>query len=183
MNFKNPFLRFALPVVCAMHFAGCSPKDNPDAGPAQGSPAQSQTAGVEANDTAAGQGAPMDGAAFLEANKKKPGVTVTESGLQYTVIKSGSGRTPTTSDLVTTHYTGTLIDGTKFDSSVDRGQPATFRVSGVISGWTEALQLMKEGDKWKLFIPHELAYGEAGSPPVIPPSATLIFDIELIKVK
>lgn len=124
----------------------------------------------------------MDGAAFLEANKSKPGVIVTESGLQYLVIKSGAGRTPAKSDRVTTHYTGTLIDGTKFDSSVDRGEPAVFGVTQVIGGWTEALQLMKEGDKWKLFIPFELAYGAHGRPPKIPPAATLIFEIELLKV-
>lgn len=122
------------------------------------------------------------GEAFLTSNKAKKGVSVTKSGLQYEVIKSGSGKTPTTADNVTTHYTGTLIDGTKFDSSVDRGEPATFPVTGVIKGWTEALQLMKEGDKWKLFIPYGLAYGERGSPPRIPPYAALIFEIELIKV-
>ena len=122
------------------------------------------------------------GQAFLEENKKKKGITVTKSGLQYQVIKSGSGKTPNTSDKVTTHYTGTLIDGTKFDSSVDRGQPATFGVTQVIGGWTEALQWMKEGDKWRLFIPYNLAYGERGSPPKIPPFAALIFKIELIKV-
>jgi FKBP-type peptidyl-prolyl cis-trans isomerase FklB len=119
---------------------------------------------------------------FLEANKKKKGVTVTKSGLQYEVIKSGNGKTPTTADKVTTHYTGTLVDGTKFDSSVDRGTPATFPVTGVIKGWTEALQLMKEGDKWRLFIPYQLAYGPQGRPGSIPPAAMLIFEIELIKV-
>lgn len=98
------------------------------------------------------------------------------------MIKSGSGKTPARSDRVTTHYTGTLVDGSKFDSSVDRGQPAVFGVTQVISGWTEALQLMKEGDKWKLFIPYKLAYGAQGRPPVIPPAATLIFEIELLKV-
>ncbi len=122
------------------------------------------------------------GRKFLESNKKRPEVKTTASGLQYEVLKKGSGKTPTKDDQVTTHYTGTLVDGTKFDSSVDRGQPATFPVGGVIKGWTEALQLMKEGDKWKLYIPHELAYGAQGSPPAIPPAAALIFEIELIKV-
>lgn len=119
---------------------------------------------------------------FLESNKKKPGVKVTASGLQYEVLKSGKGKTPTANDNVTTHYTGKLVDGTVFDSSVERGQPASFGVSGVIKGWTEALQMMKEGDKWKLYIPYELAYGEQGRPPKIPPAAMLIFEIELLKV-
>ena len=115
-------------------------------------------------------------------NAKKEGVTVTASGLQYEVIASGSGATPTLSDTVETHYTGRFMDGTEFDSSVTRGQPLTFPVTGVIAGWTEALQLMQEGDKWKLYIPSELAYGERGVGP-IPPNATLIFDIELLAVK
>jgi len=122
------------------------------------------------------------GQKFLENNKKRKGVITTKSGLQYEVLKKGSGKTPTKESQVTTHYTGTLVDGTKFDSSVDRGEPATFPVTGVIKGWTEALQLMKEGDKWKLYIPYELAYGAQGRPPSIPPAATLIFEIELIKV-
>lgn len=121
------------------------------------------------------------GADFLAANKSKPGVKVTASGLQYKVIKSGSGKNPTKADEVTTHYTGTFIDGKKFDSSVDRGEPSSFPVTGVIKGWTEALLLMKEGDKWELFIPYELAYGEAGRSG-IPPYSALVFEIELIKV-
>lgn len=137
---------------------------------------------MQARQAAKAKEAGKVGEAFLTANKAKKGVTVTKSGLQYEVIKSGTGKTPTKSDRVTTHYTGTLIDGTKFDSSVDRGEPATFGVTQVIGGWTEALQLMKEGDKWKLFIPYNLAYGERGSPPKIPPYSTLIFEIELIKV-
>jgi len=122
------------------------------------------------------------GKKFLEANAKKEGVKTTKSGLQYKVVKSGKGKTPTDKDSVTTHYRGTLIDGTEFDSSFKRNQPATFPVSGVISGWTEALQLMKEGDKWQLFIPSDLAYGERGSGPDIGPNEVLIFDIELLKV-
>lgn len=122
------------------------------------------------------------GKKFLEANAKKEGVKTTKSGLQYKVVKSGKGKTPTEKDSVTTHYRGTLIDGTEFDSSYKRNQPATFPVSGVISGWTEALQLMKEGDKWQLFIPSDLAYGERGSGPDIGPNEVLIFDIELLKV-
>lgn len=122
------------------------------------------------------------GRAWLAENKKKPGVTELPSGLQYEVIKEGSGIGPKATDKVTTHYTGTLIDGTVFDSSVERGQPATFPVNGVIKGWTEALQLMKPGSKWKLFIPSDLAYGDGGSPPKIGPGATLIFEVELISV-
>jgi FKBP-type peptidyl-prolyl cis-trans isomerase FklB len=122
------------------------------------------------------------GKKFLEENKKKPGVIELPSGLQYEVIKEGEGEKPTASSTVTTHYTGTLIDGTVFDSSVERGQPAQFPVNGVIKGWTEALQLMKPGSKWKLYIPSDLAYGDGGSPPKIQPGATLIFEVELISV-
>ncbi len=122
------------------------------------------------------------GIAFLEKNKKEPGVIVTSSGLQYKVMTSGNGKTPATTNSVTVHYTGKLIDGTIFDSSVQRGQPATFGVTQVIGGWTEALQLMKEGDKWMVYIPFSIAYGERGSGPKIPPYATLIFELELIKV-
>lgn len=119
---------------------------------------------------------------FLAENKSKEGVKTTESGLQYRVINSGAGKMPTADQSVTVHYTGKLIDGTVFDSSVERGEPATFGVSQVIDGWTEALQLMKEGDKWELFIPSELAYGERGAGRRIPPYSTLIFEVELIKV-
>lgn len=119
---------------------------------------------------------------FFDANAKKQGVKTTDSGLQYIVLESGNGKTPGLTDKVTVHYTGTLIDGTKFDSSVDRGQPATFPVNGVIQGWTKALQMMKEGDKWRIFIPYNLGYGERGAGASIPPYSTLIFDVELIKV-
>ena len=121
------------------------------------------------------------GVAFLEKNKTDTNVKTTASGLQYKIISTGTGATPTANDRVTVHYTGRLIDGTVFDSSVQRGQPATFSVSGVIKGWTEALQLMHEGDKWILFIPQELAYGPGGNQQ-IPPYATLVFEVELIKV-
>jgi len=124
----------------------------------------------------------QQGKAFLAANKKKPGVKTTKSGLQYKVIKSGSGATPKESDTVTTHYRGTLIDGTEFDSSYSRGKPASFPVNGVIQGWQEALQLMKVGDKWQLYIPAELAYGANGPSPKIGPNATLVFEIELLKI-
>ena len=124
-----------------------------------------------------------EGETFLAENKKKEGVKTLPSGLQYKVITEGTGKMPKETDTVTTHYRGTLIDGTEFDSSHKRGQPATFAVKGVIKGWTEALQLMKEGSKWQLFIPSELAYGERGAGQTIGPYATLIFDIELISIQ
>lgn len=124
-----------------------------------------------------------EGKDFLEANSKKEGVITLPSGMQYQVIKEGSGATPGINDMVTTHYHGTFIDGKVFDSSVERGEPATFPVNGVIAGWTEALQLMKEGSKWRLFVPYNLAYGERGSRGGIPPYSTLIFEVELIKVE
>ncbi len=120
--------------------------------------------------------------AFLEENKKLEGVKVTPSGLQYKVLTTGKGKTPLASDSVTVHYTGKLVDGTVFDSSVSNGKPAQFVVNQIIPGWTEALQLMKEGDKWLLFIPSDLAYGEQGAGGQIPPFATLIFEVELLKV-
>lgn len=119
---------------------------------------------------------------FFEANAKKQGVKTTDFGLQYIVLESGTGKTPGPNDNVTVHYTGTLIDGTKFDSSIDRNEPATFPVNGVIQGWTKALQMMKEGDKWRIFIPYSLGYGERGAGGAIPPYSTLIFDVELISV-
>ena len=124
-----------------------------------------------------------DGEAFLAENATREGVVVTESGLQYKVLEPGEGDSPQASDVVTVHYRGTLIDGTQFDSSYDRGQPATFPVSGVIAGWTEALQLMKPGSKWQLFIPSDLAYGERGAGQDIGPNATLLFDVELVSVE
>lgn len=122
------------------------------------------------------------GEKFLFENKNKEGVKTTSSGLQYKIVSDGSGKSPTPADRVTVHYTGKLVDGTIFDSSVQRGQPATFRVNQVIPGWTEALQMMKEGGKWTLYIPYSLAYGERGEPPQIPPYSTLIFEVELMKV-
>jgi FKBP-type peptidyl-prolyl cis-trans isomerase FklB len=126
--------------------------------------------------------AKVAGQQFLAENKTKEGVITTASGLQYKILQQGSGKQPTAQDRVTVHYAGTLIDGTPFDSSIKRGQPATFGVNGVIRGWTEALQLMKEGDKWMLYIPYDLAYGERGSGAQIPPYSTLLFEVELIKV-
>ena len=121
------------------------------------------------------------GKAFLEENKKKKGVVVLPSGLQYKVIKEGTGATPKASDTVKTHYKGTLIDGTEFDSSYKRGKPVEFPVEGVIPGWTEALQLMKVGAKWELYIPSDIAYGPRGSR-TIPPDSALIFEIELLDI-
>ena len=124
-----------------------------------------------------------EGDAFLAANKGKDGVKTLPSGLQYKVITEGTGKLPKATDTVVTNYRGTLIDGTEFDSSYQRKSPATFKVNGVIKGWTEALQLMKEGAKWQLFVPSELAYGERGAGPNIGPNAVLIFEIELISAK
>jgi FKBP-type peptidyl-prolyl cis-trans isomerase FklB len=122
------------------------------------------------------------GEAFLAANKTKPGVITLPSGLQYIVVKEGTGPKPTINDKVKCHYHGTLIDGTVFDSSVDRGQPIDFPVGGVIKGWVEALQLMPVGSKWKLFIPSDLAYGDNQAGAKIGPGSTLIFDVELIDI-
>ena len=122
------------------------------------------------------------GEAFLAENAKKEGVTVLPSGLQYEVITAGNGKKPSATDRVQCHYEGTLIDGTIFDSSIKRGEPAVFGVNQVIKGWVEALQLMQEGAKWRLYIPYDMAYGEHGAGEMIPPYSALIFDVELIKV-
>ena len=123
----------------------------------------------------------IDSKIFLEQNKQKDGVMTTESGLQYLILSEGKGKNPTLNDNVTVHYHGTLIDGTIFDSSVDRKQPATFPLNGVIPGWQEALQMMSIGSKWKIFIPSELAYGESGAG-AIGPNSTLIFEVELLSI-
>lgn len=123
-----------------------------------------------------------NGEVFLTENAKREGIKVTESGLQYEVLESGKGDSPKASDNVEVHYTGKLIDGTVFDSSVERGVPASFGVTQVIPGWVEALQLMHEGDKWRLYIPSDLAYGPNGAGGVIGPNMTLIFDVELLRV-
>ena len=124
-----------------------------------------------------------DGAQFLEKNKKKSGIKTTTSGLQYQILQQGKGKTPTAASQVKVHYEGRLLDGTIFDSSIARQQPTEFQASQVISGWTEGLQLMKEGAKYRFFIPANLAYGEIGAGDAIEPNSTLIFDVELIKVK
>ena len=124
-----------------------------------------------------------EGEQFLAENTKKDNITTTDSGLQYEVLTKGNGASPKATDKVTVHYVGTLLDGTKFDSSVDRGEPATFGLNQVIAGWTEGVQLMKEGAKYRFYIPYSLAYGERGAPPNIPGFATLIFEVELITVQ
>jgi FKBP-type peptidyl-prolyl cis-trans isomerase FklB len=125
----------------------------------------------------------VEGETFLAENKNKEGVVTLPSGLQYRVITMGAGKKPTATDKVECNYRGALIDGTEFDSSYRRGQPATFQVSGVMRGWTEALQLMPVGSKWQLFIPSDLAYGASGVPPLIGPNATLVFEVELLAIK
>ncbi len=130
-----------------------------------------------------GRVAREEGEKFLAENAKKDGVQVTESGLQYSVIKEGTGKSPKATDTVVCHYEGFLTNGTVFDSSIQRGEPAAFPLNAVIAGWTEGLQLMKEGGKTRFFIPYNLAYGEAGAAGAIPPYAALIFDVELLEVK
>ena len=143
---------------------------------------QELTARTDSVNSAKGEANKKAGEEFLAENAKKEGVTVLPSGLQYKVITEGTGEKPGLTSMVSVHYTGTLIDGTEFDSSHKRGQPATFPVNGVISGWTEALQLMPEGSKWMLYIPSDLAYGEQAAGPDIGPNSTLIFEVELLSV-
>ncbi len=136
-----------------------------------------------ATDGVSAQKTTVDGSTFLESNKKKPGVVTLPSGLQYKVIHAGNGEKPAATDVVVVNYAGRLIDGTEFDSSYKRGEPASFPVNAVIPGWTEALQLMKTGSTWELYIPSNLAYGEQGAPPSIGPNQTLIFKVNLMAVK
>ena len=138
---------------------------------------------MEQKQKQAGEKNKAEGAKFLEENKKKPGIKTTASGLQYKVEKEGTGAQPKATDMVTVNYRGTLMDGTEFDSSYKRGQPATFPVNGVIKGWTEALQLMKVGSKYQLWIPPNLAYGERSVSPELGPNSTLIFEVELMDAK
>ena len=140
-------------------------------------------AAMDAERAAKGKIAKESGEKYLAENAKKEGVVTLPSGLQYTVIKEGNGRKPKATDQVVCHYEGFLLDGTVFDSSVQRGEPATFGLQQVIAGWTEGLQLMQEGAKYRFFIPYRLAYGEGGAGNMIPPFATLIFDVELLEVK
>ena len=173
--------------------AACAPEAPPAEEPAAEEPAAAEAA-PEADAAPVADAAPEApaapevtpleaGLAFLAENGTRANVETTATGLQYEVLASGEGATPGPQDMVTTHYHGTLIDGSVFDSSVQRGEPIAFPVNGVIGGWTEALQLMQVGDKWKLYIPPELAYGERGSPPTIGPNETLIFEVELLDVE
>lgn len=144
---------------------------------------QEQEAKQQAAAVEAGKVAKAAGEAFLAENGKKDGVVTLPSGLQYQVLKEGNGKKPSATDQVVCHYEGTLIDGTVFDSSYKRNQPATFGLNQVIAGWTEGVQLMQEGAKYRFFIPYNLAYGERGAGAQIPPFAALVFDVELIEVK
>ena len=144
---------------------------------------QEQEAKQQAAAAEAGKVAKAAGEAFLAENGKKDGVVTLPSGLQYQVLKEGNGKKPSATDQVVCHYEGTLIDGTVFDSSYQRNQPATFGLNQVIAGWTEGVQLMQEGAKYRFFIPYNLAYGERGAGGQIPPFAALVFDVELIEVK
>ena len=144
---------------------------------------QEQEAKQQAATAEAGKAAKAAGEAFLAENGKKDGVVTLPSGLQYQVLKEGDGKKPSATDQVVCHYEGTLIDGTVFDSSYQRNQPATFGLNQVIAGWTEGVQLMQEGAKYRFFIPYNLAYGERGAGTQIPPFAALVFDVELIEVK
>ena len=144
---------------------------------------QEQEAKQQAAAAEAGKVAKAAGEAFLAENGKKDGVVTLPSGLQYQVLKEGNGKKPSATDQVVCHYEGTLIDGTVFDSSYKRNQPATFGLNQVIAGWTEGVQLMQEGAKYRFFIPYDLAYGERGAGAQIPPFAALVFDVELIEVK
>ncbi|MBF1639707.1 putative FKBP-type peptidyl-prolyl cis-trans isomerase FkpA [Prevotella melaninogenica] len=144
---------------------------------------QEQEAKQQAAAAEAGKAAKAAGEAFLAENGKKDGIVTLPSGLQYQVLKEGNGKKPSATDQVVCHYEGTLIDGTVFDSSYQRNQPATFGLNQVIPGWTEGVQLMQEGAKYRFFIPYKLAYGERGAGAQIPPFATLVFDVELIEVK
>lgn len=137
---------------------------------------------MQAAKSAKFEGAIAEGKSYLEENAKREEITVTESGLQYEVLTQGEGDTPSLTSTVRTHYHGTLLDGSVFDSSYDRGQPAEFPVNGVIKGWTEALQFMKVGTKLRLHVPHDLAYGEQGAGGAIGPYSTLIFDVELLDI-
>jgi FKBP-type peptidyl-prolyl cis-trans isomerase FklB len=137
---------------------------------------------MQAKQAEEAKGKSAEGEAFLAENAKRDGVITTASGLQYEIMTAGDGEKPSASSTVRTHYHGTLIDGTVFDSSVDRGEPAEFPVNGVIAGWTEALQLMGVGSKWRLFLPYQLAYGERGAGGAIGPYAALVFEVELLAI-
>lgn len=169
--------------VAAAGLCACSTEEQPEAQSAEPSDAKVET--VAAPDAADASDAPdmSTGEAFLANNAKREAVTTTASGLQYEVLASGDGPSPEATDTVTAHYHGTLIDGRVFDSSVQRDEPFTTTVTGVIKGWQEALQLMRVGDKWKVFLPPDLAYGERGAGGLIGPNETLIFEMELLAIE
>lgn len=169
--------RLAGALLAALALTGCQEA----AAPAAEAP-ETEPPATEAPEPAE-ETTPMNGTAFQAENAQREGVVTLPSGLQYEVLVEGDGASPAATDSVVTHYHGTLIDGTVFDSSVERDQPATFPVNGVIAGWTEALQLMQVGDKWRLVIPPELAYGDRGAGAKIGPGATLVFEVELLEVK
>ena len=169
MQFKNQMRSFFILTLALGLLAGCGVKVDKTT--------------MEKNPSEKSDSQPVNGETFLAQNAKKEGVVTTASGLQYKVIQSGTGESPKLTDRVKVHYHGTLIDGTVFDSSVQRGQPIFFPVNGVIPGWVEALQLMKVGDKWRLFIPAKLAYGDQSPSPAIPPNSALIFEVELLGIE
>ncbi len=180
---SNTFPGVSLPIALSGFqdaIAGKEPMVNPDQINEAFQVIQQQLKDEESNNA---EQFAAEGNAFLEQNATRSEVTVTESGLQYEVITAGDGEKPAASSTVSTHYRGTLIDGTEFDSSYSRNQPTEFPVNGVISGWTEALQLMTVGSKWKLFIPYQLAYGDQGAGGAIGPYQTLIFELELLEIK
>lgn len=180
---QNDSLSYSYGVMIAKQFSNIE-NLNPEvvaAGVREAMQEQGQLTTEQANDVLTYEKR-KPGAEFLEENAKQEGVIVTESGLQYKVLEEGTGNAPTAASTVKVHYTGTLIDGTTFDSSVERGEPIEFPLNGVIPGWTEGLQLMKEGGKSILYIPYNLGYGERGAGGVIPPFATLIFEVELIQI-
>ena len=178
------FLSSFLVVACQE-----APPDGAEEGTEQATTSDGAQEGTEQGTTSEGaeeegaEGATASDGADLTQDAQPEGVVTLPSGLQYEVLAEGNGATPGATDTVVVHYHGTLVDGTVFDSSVERGEPASFPVNGVIGGWTEALQLMQEGDKWRLTIPPELAYGERGAGEQIGPNATLIFEVELIEVR
>jgi len=159
---------------------GCQPDTGTDPGT---DPSTGTSAGSSSEADASGPSWQQQGADYLKSNASQPGVVTLESGLQYKVIREGTGNSPAATDSVEVHYAGKLINGTEFDSSYKRGEPATFPVNRVIAGWTEGLQLMKEGAKWELTIPAELGYGSRGTGRSIPADSVLVFEVELLKVK
>lgn len=174
----NKFITMAAAALVAVAFGSCKKQDAQKeiaAAQAEQQPTETMLTPAQRN--------LQTGKEFLEENGKRPEVTTTASGLQYEVLKQGDGAKPTADQAVTVHYTGKLIDGTVFDSSVERGEPITFALSQVIPGWTEGLQLMPRGSKYRLFIPSNLAYGERGAGRDIGPNETLIFDVELLDIQ